>query len=140
MPLSILKVKNPGLFKGFAEGSRQNLAVVEYIQNTLLENGHPMTNDLSRALTEIEVHLAETNRINDPSAARQVKEVSNGQGNPPGMNAISQRLKVTDKQDLAAIRRYFEYAGDPFSGEPIYNNQIGPLIEAIDLAWLDQRP
>ena len=39
--LSILKVKNPDLFKGFAEGSRQNLAVVEYIQNTLLENVTP---------------------------------------------------------------------------------------------------
>ena len=140
VPLAILKAKNPGLFKGFAEGNRQNLAVVDYIQNTLLENGHAMTNELSRALTEIEVHLAEANRINDPSAARQLIDVSNGQGNPDGMNAISQRLKGTDKRELAAVRRSVEDPREPFTGELIYDNQIGPIIKAIDLAGLTQRP
>ena len=140
VPLSILKVKNPDLFKGFAEGSRQNLAVVNYIQNTLIENGHPLTNELSKELTELEVHLAEANRINDPSAARQLIEVSNGQGNPDGMNAISQRLKGMDKRELAALRGLPEYSRDLFTNEFIYDHQIGSLIRAIDLAGLNQRP
>ena len=140
VPLSILKVKNPGLFKGFAEGSRQNLEVVNYIQNSLIENGHPVINELSRALTEIEVHLAEANRINDPSAAQQLIEVSNGQENPDGMNAISQRPKGMDKRELAALRGLPEYSRDLFTNKFIYDHQIASLIRAIDLAGLNQRP
>ena len=140
VPLSILKVKNPGLFKGFSEGSRQNLEVVNYIQNSLIDNGHPVINELSRALTEIEVRLAEANRINDPSAARQLIEVSNGQGNPDGMNAISQRLKGMDKRELAALRGLPEYSRDLFTNEFIYDQQIAALVRAIDLAGLNQRP
>ena len=132
--LALLKVKNPGLFRGLAEGSCPNIVVVNYIQNTLIGNGHPVANDLRRELMGIEAHLAEANSINDPNAARQFVQLCNGSPDLQGMEALSHRLKEADKRELEAIRRNNESPREAFTGKPMYNNSIDRLISAIELA------
>ncbi len=132
--LALLKVKNPGLFRDFAEGIRPNKMVVTYVQNTLIENGHSVADYLWRELLEIEVHLAEANSVNDPKAARQLVQLSNSGPDPEGMEALSERLKETEKGKLEAIRHNLESPRDKFTGSPLYTNSINHLISAIELA------
>ena len=132
--LALLKVKNPVLFRDFAEGIRPNKMVVTYVQNTLIENGHPVAADLRRELLEIEVHLAEANSVNDPYAARQLVQLCNGSPDPLRMEALSDHLKETEKRELEAIRRNIESPREAFTGRPLYTNSIDRLISAIELA------
>ena len=132
--LALLKVKNPALFRDFAEGIRPNKMVVTYVQNTLIENGHPVADDLRRELLEIEVHLAEANSVNDPNAARQLVQLCNIGPDPERMEALSERLKETEKRELEAIRRNIESSRNAITGRPLYTQSIDRLISAIELA------
>ena len=132
--LALLKVKNPGLFRDFADGIRPNKMVATYVQNTLIENGHPVADDLRRELLEIEVHLAEANSVNDPYAARQLVQLCNGSPDPLRMEALSDRLKETEQRELEAIRRNIEPPPNAITGRPLYTQSIDRLIGAIELA------
>ena len=131
--LALLKVKNPVLFRGLAEGSRPNIVVVNYIQNTLIENGNPVVEDLRRELIGIEIHLAEANSMNDPNAARQLVQVCNGSSDLQGMEALSQRLKETEKRELEAIRRNNVSPREPATGRPLFTQSIDRVVGAIEL-------
>lgn len=134
--LALLKVKNPSLFRGFAVGTLPNIAVVNYIQETLIENGQAVNDELRRELIEVEVHLAEANSANDPNAARQLVQLSNGASDPIGLDALSTNLKGMNKRELETIRRNIEPPRD-LLGTPLYSTSIGHFISVIELVGSD---
>ena len=123
--LSIIKVRNPELYRNLIEGKCQNIDVMEWIESLLQGNGGTPT--LSMELGEIEIRLANSNQENDPIARDQLNKLLHEQAlDHP--EAISERLKGMGPKRI-------ETMGDPMRREryPGRDVPISTLNAIIDL-------
>ena len=74
--LSIIKVRNPELYRNLIDGKCRNIDVMDWIEGLLQEN--EVTPTVSTELMEIEIRLAMSNQENDPIASITTTGYQNG--------------------------------------------------------------